>query len=373
MPVNLNESPDKKNRLFKLILIIVNVITIIIILRIELSRGSLTGFSDAMAVLGNNIIWLLLCLGILVIKIIADTMCYHVLIKDTTGEGRFWLSLKIAMIGKYGDAVTPMGTGGQPFQIYFLHKYNVELSKSASIPLTRIVVKIIAYNVTMLIFFVFFAQEGSNIIKTIAYVGIGINSILPVVIIFFTIKINWARRLTLWGLKIGHKLKLVKDVDKEKDYWLGRVDEMLYSIKYFYTHPFIFFSIFFLSVVDLMCLATIPFFVYKAFGGGDLSVNWLFMATSTMYVLSASLMTPTPGTSGMAELSFYAIFARVITGGMMFYSLITWRIITFYIFLLVGIILLIYESFWKKKADVDIRDESKGRMTNKIRKNTDQS
>jgi len=364
--LNVTENPDRKYNLFKLILILINVITIIIILRLELRQGSLSNFSDAMRVLNDNIIWLILGIGVFIIKNIADTFAYFVLIKNTTGENRFWLSLKVALIGKYGDNVTPMATGGQPFQIYLLHKYNIELAKAASIPLTRIVVKVMAYDVTMLFFFIFFPQAGSGVIKTIAYVGIGINMILPVTITIFTIKMNWARGLTEWGLKLGHKLKLVKDIDKERGYWTKKVDDMLGSIKYFNSYPVIFFSVFFLSIIDMLCLASIPFFVYKSFGG--VSFSWLFIMVSTMYVISSSLLAPTPGTSGAAEASFYTIFYKIITGGLVFYGLITWRILTFYSFLLIGILLLIYESFFKKKSKIDLIDEQKGRMTNKKRK-----
>ncbi|MGI6702026.1 MAG: lysylphosphatidylglycerol synthase transmembrane domain-containing protein [Christensenellales bacterium] len=363
------ENPDKKYNLFKLILIVINIITIIILINIELKDNSLKDFSGAMSILSSNIIWLLIGLAVFVVKNLADTLCYFILIKYTTGENRFILSLKTALIGKYGDGVTPLATGGQPFQIYLLHKYNVELAKSASIPLTRIVIKVLAYDLTMLFFFIFFPQKGSGIIKAIAYVGIGVNMILPVVIILFTVKVNWARKMTAWGLKLGYKLRLVKDIDKERDYWTKKVDDMLSSIRYFTTHPFIFFSTFALSAIELLALSSIPFFVYKAFGGGG--YGWLFVTVSTMYVLCSSLMSPTPGTSGAAEASFYLVFAKIITGGMVFYGLITWRIITFYSYIFIGILLLVYESFFKKKSEIDISDEKRGRTTNRMRRLTD--
>jgi uncharacterized protein (TIRG00374 family) len=175
--------------------------------------------------------------------------------------------------------------------------------------------------------------------------------------------------MTEWGLKLGYKLKLVKDIEKERSYWTKKVDEMLGSIKYFNTHPAIFFSIFFLSVIDLICLTSIPFFVYKSFGGSGMS--WIFITVSTMYVTSSSLLAPTPGTSGAAEASFYAIFNKIIVGGMVFYGLITWRIITFYSYMLIGILLLIYEAFFKKKSAIDKKDEMKGRVTNRMRADKD--
>lgn len=363
--IDVTENPDKKYNLFKIVLIVINVVTILIILRLELKDGSLTNFGRAMGILADNIIWLLIGIGLLIARILADTLSYMIFIKDTTGEKRFWLALKIGLIGKYGDGVTPMATGGQPFQIYFLYKYNVDLSTAASIPLTRITVKVLAYDLVMLFFFIFFPQDANGVVKIFAYIGLGMNLLLPTTIFLFAFKPAWVRKLAEWGLKLGHKLKLVKDIDKEREYWIKKVDDMLNSIRYFITHPSIFFSVFILSAIDLLCLASIPYFVNRAFGSN--SFSWIFIAVSTMYVNCSSLLAPTPGTSGAAEASFYAIFNRVIVSGMVFYGLITWRIITFYSYMLIGILLLIYESFFKKKSAIDLKDISKGRITNKQR------
>jgi len=363
--LDVTQNPDKKYNLFKFILIVINVVAILIILRIELKGGSIKNFREAMSILSSNIIWLLLGVGVLAVRILADTLSYMIFIKDTTGEWRFALALKIGLIGKYGDGVTPMATGGQPFQIYFLYKYNVELATAASIPLTRITVKVLAYDVVMLFFFIFFPQEGSSVVKVLAYIGLSLNLLLPVVIFLFAFFPNLAKKLIGIGLKLGHKLKLIKDIEKERAYWTKKVNDMLSSIKYFVTHPSIFFSVFILSAIDLLCLASIPYFINRAFMGNTYS--WLFITVSTMYVTCSSLLAPTPGTSGAAEASFYAIFNKIIMGGMVFYGLITWRILSFYSYMLIGVAILIYESFFKKKSVIDLKDAQKGRVTNKMR------
>lgn len=361
------QGKSKKSILIKLLFVFVNVVTIGTILIIEFRKGEIKDFSAAMQTLSNNLIWLLLALCVFAVKFFSDALCYYILIKDTTGESRLPLSMKVCLIGRYGDGITPMGTGGQPFQIYFLHKYNIELSKSASIPLSRVTIKVIGYNVCMLFFFIFFSQEGSGVIKTAAYVALFINSLGPIIILFFAFNRKTGLKLADFFIGLGYRFKMIKDLEQAKVYWLKKVDDMLLSIRYFSTKPAMFFSLFALSVIEIIALTSVPYFVFRAFGG-DTSVSWIFMTTSAMYVMSASIIAPTPGTSGVAEASFYGIFERVILGGMMFYALITWRIITFYTFIIGGAILLIYESIYKKKAYVDARDESKGRVTNRQRK-----
>lgn len=361
------EEKSRKSLMFKLLFVLVNVITITIILVLEFRKGEIIDFSEAMAVLNRNIHWFFLALGVFGVKFLADSMSYYVLIRDTTGESRLPLAMKVCLIGRYGDGITPMGTGGQPFQIYYLHKYNIEIPKAASIPLARVVVKIIGYNLTMLIFFVFFSQDGSTVVKSAAFFALFVNSFQPFIILFFAFNRPLGLKITDMILKLGHRFKLIKDYEKAKNFWLKRIDEMLVSIRYFSTRPAIFFTLLVFAVLEMLCMASIPYLVYRVFGG-DGSITWVFMATSTMYVISASIIAPTPGTSGVAEASFYAIFERVIMNGLLFYALITWRIITFYTFIVGGFILLIYESVYKKKLYVDDRDERKGRITNRQRK-----
>jgi uncharacterized protein (TIRG00374 family) len=364
------ESPQgksKKNTLFKLIFVLVNIATIIILMAVEFGKGSMADFDAAMTVLSNNVEWLLLALLAFIVKVLADIMSYFILIRDVTGESRFTLSFKIAIIGKYGDGITPMGTGGQPFQMYYLHKYNIELSQAASIPLARTAVKVMGFNLTMLFFFVVFPQTGAIGVKIAAYVALFINSLMPVVLLFLSFKRGIAHKIVDKLLTLGVKFRIVKNYEKAHSYFHKKVEDMLVSIKYFNTHMPIFLSLFFLSILELMCFMSIPYLVYRAYGGGG-EISWIFAMTSAMYIFSASILAPTPGTSGVTEGFFYAIFSTVITGGMLVYALFTWRIITFYFFIIGGFFLIIYESIKKTKAHIDARDERKGRITNRMRK-----
>lgn len=361
------KSRSKKSTFFKILFILINFLTIGIILSIEISKGDMIDLSSVSTVLSENIIWLIFAIGIFFIKFMADSLTYFFLIMNVTGEHRLKLSMKVALIGKYGDGITPLSTGGQPFQLFYLNKYNIELSKGAGLTLTKSAVRIIGFTLTMLFFFVFFSQEGNGVIKITAYLGLLINSTFPIIIILFSINRKWGESLTRFIIKKLHKYKFVKDYDKTLDYWTNKVDDMLKSIKYFSTHKVLFFTLLFLSVIEIITLASVPYFVYRSFGG-DGNISFIFMLVSTMYVMSAALISPTPGTSGAAEASFYAIFESVITSGLLFYALFTWRFITFYSFIFGGIILIIFESIFKKKSDIDIHDMKKGRITNRQRK-----
>ena len=65
-------------------------------------------------------------------------------------------------------------------------------------------------------------------------------------------------------------------------------------------------------------------------------------------VLSAISFIPTPGNSGGAEFSFAMVFASVGTG-FVFPAMMTWRIISFYAFIIIGFLFLNTKKRAEKK------------------------
>lgn len=61
-----------------------------------------------------------------VVMSFANIMCrssvYSTMMKTLTGKFKFPLCVSTTIIGKFYDNVTPLSTGGQPFQIYHLQK-----------------------------------------------------------------------------------------------------------------------------------------------------------------------------------------------------------------------------------------------------------
>ena len=367
------DNPSKKSNkktYFAIIFILVNIGTIAIMLGIELGKGRMSNFGDAMAIISNNVIWLWGAIFVWVIKNLLDSLCYLILIKRTTGEIRIFLAIKIAILGKYGDGITPMATGGQPFQVFYLHKYNIPISDSVSIPLTRVTTRIIGYDLLMFLFFIFFAQQGSSLVKGIAYFGLFLNSLGPVAILLFAFNPKWCYKITGIIINLLHRFMIIKNPEETTVRYLKKVEEMTTSIRNFSKSKHIFIGLVLISMVEVLCLTSVPYFVVKAFGGGN-DVAWLFMAVSAMYVTASALVSPTPGTAGAAEASFYGIFAGIIAGNLIFYVVMLWRIITYYSIMVGGFFLMIFESIFRKKKDVDKIDELRGRMTNRLRKMTE--
>ena len=90
---------------------------------------------------------------------------------------------------------------------------------------------------------------------------------------------------------------------------------------------------------------------------------------------------PLPGASGMAEISFSALFASLFSDGTLFWAMLFWRIMNYFIYLLQGIIVLIYDFAYGNKKnrlnliklaqkDKEIMELTKSQINKKTRKST---
>ena len=68
----------------------------------------------------NNISvkYLLLALGVILVVILIESFKYVIVTHAVTGKPRLLNSIKVALVGKYYDGITPFSAGGQPMQRY---------------------------------------------------------------------------------------------------------------------------------------------------------------------------------------------------------------------------------------------------------------
>ena len=109
---------------------------------------------------------------------------------------------------------------------------------------------------------------------------------------------------------------------------------------------------------------TMPFIIYSCFfTGGDFDLFFRFFVCGVLIDLASSFF-PLPGGTGMNELTFGALFGTFFSGGRLFWAIIFWRIVTYYLHLLIGIIIMSYDvaygnrKFKWSKKERELQEES---------------
>lgn len=166
-----------------------------------------------------------------------------------------------------------------------------------------------------------------------AYGGAILYIIVPFLAVLFSFMPRIIDKTLTFIVITGAKMHLIKEPDKTLKKWISNVVEYRDVFKLFTKNIGIVFIVFVLSVMQCVSLHSIPYFVFRLFGVTD--IDWWKITVMTTYIYSAITFIPTPGNSGAAEGTFYAIFASL--GGFLFWGMLIWRLAVFYLVILVGL------------------------------------
>lgn len=331
-----------KKRIIYSIFILFNVIALLVVLLLENKSGDMAAGREVMQLLGKNWYFTVLVFAIFILQIGADTIAFYFLTKQVGVKNNFMLSLRVGVLGRYYDKLTPWSTGGQPMQMAYLANQGLDTATACAIPLAKSIIKVFVVGITV-IGILSFSRISVNIYITIAaYLSVGGGLLVPVFMILLMRHPQWGQSFAKWVIKMLYKMKIVKNYDAQVAKFTIMVDNFLKGMGYLSTHRKMVFVVGLMTLVELFIINATPFFIMKAFG--IYNVNYWFIFVLCLYVSYASYFAPSPGAAGVAELSFYTIFATVITGNYLFWAILLWRIIIYYLPILAGLILQISEG-----------------------------
>lgn len=319
------------------------------------------GFDSMLTLWGKNWYFVLLAFLCPVMALTAEGMKFFVMIgKKLKGARHFRVSMKTALFGKYYDNVTPLGTGGQPFQIMYLYKYGISGPDASLMPVTSFVMNQFAFILIAITVFI----TGShlvpvNFLRVSAYVGSFFMIAMPLLVLFFTIFPVISRKLSIGVLKLLHKMKLVKSVDiriQKIDYFIVRFKT---SLKEMRKSKGTLIAIFLLSLIYQIAMFSIPYFVIMATG---VTVSYVEIFALCVFVYSAISYIPTPGNSGASELSFYLLFEAVLVGTSLFWSMLMWRFASYFFIIILGVLTLLIDFLIHQKKPIVVSEEDRHKV-----------
>ena len=295
----------------------------------------------------SNYPWLI-GLGLMfVLSILFNAMKRYTLLKGTLNKKMPLISLNATILCRYYDAITPLGSGGQPFEIYYLRKKGVPIGIASGVPVASYCMDRIAFVLVSIVALVWqgFSSVPTTII-VLCWIGIVVNAAIPTAILFFTIMPKVAHSVSRFVARVGKKLHLVKDEEECYKKISGSVLEYAECLKYFIHRSKIrFFYGVVLSILSLVALYSMPYFVMHMCGIAEGS--WIKILSLTVICYMSVTLLPTPGNSGGAEFSFRSIFASFLSGGILFWGMLAWRIASYYLFVISGFILIIVQQCYK--------------------------
>lgn len=282
-----------------------------------------------------------------VVALLAETLKYDAMTHATEGRHDLIGALECVILGKYYDNITPLGAGGQPFQIIFLKKRGYSDGSSAALPVAGFIFTQIAF--ILLAVVVFTTNHGimQDIvpIRISAYVGLAFYLFVPACIVLFSSVPNAFGRVIHASLALLHKLRVVRNCEKTEMSVMRSVVEYTENLKTLQRCPWLYVKLFVCSLLFQTAILSVPYFVLRAFGE---TVRWWPVFSYVVYIYAAVAFIPTPGNSGAAEGSFYAVFDS-FAGESLLPAMLVWRLLVFYNWLLLGLVVIVRNSGGIKK------------------------
>ena len=300
-----------------------------------------------------NVKYLLLSVLVLVAMITLDSLKYSVIMSANRTKAGIGTALSVSLLGKYYDNITPFSSGGQPMQIFHLHKKGVSGGESSAIIFIKF-----AFNMTMWLTICFLLMivnrdvlttrvlepTQRNLLIVGGWIGFAFNCALPAMIVCCAVfpKMTWA--ITRWVLNIGYKLKIVKDIDGRMERGKQAVNDFVAAFVSMLKRPLHSVVLAILCVAEPFISMTLPYFVVVALGGPTVVPGWELMLeimTLNVYAQMSAMIIPTPGNSGAVESAF--MFAlTTLSSGALFWTVFTWRFLSYYSYILIGMGMTIF-------------------------------
>lgn len=334
---------SKKEKIVNGIILLVCIIITIVTLN---NSGELKEFPEIFRTL--KVEYLVIGIIFMAVYIIISGIILTLNIRSL-GKNVNWINgIFISIVGLYYSFITPFASGGQPFQIYQMNrKYGLSVGKGTSVTMQKCVIyQIVVPTMIVIDFILNYKLLKNTFPKYIAVIDVSIIlNILGTVITFIALyKAKWLIKVVniiadwLKKFRIFKNLKtnkIVKEINEYDSIMKEMQNKKMLSLK-----------VSILTILQMIFYFSISYFVFKSLNVNN--VSYLIMFSLQILVYTVVSYIPTPGNAGASESGFYIIYSAFVNNGVIAFAMICWRVITYYIPLLVSGFVVFCEYFTNK-------------------------
>lgn len=341
----------RRNLMNALFLIALLVLTVWAIFRdqdLGVILETLTNIAPGFLIAGFLLVIVYVCSESVIIKYLLSTVQIKVPLLNC---------IRYSFVGFFYSCITPSATGGQPMQIYYMKKQNID------IPTATIILMLVTIEYKFVLVFiglavVIFGQglilSQSADVQFFLYLGIALNVFCVGFMSLLVFLPGTAKFLIMKGFALLKKIHFMK----EKNNRTERLDQSMEKYKgasqFLRENKLVILNTTLISFLQRFFLFSITYVVYLSFG---LSTETYFTITILQSVISISVdMLPLPGGMGISEGLYMRIFTPIFGGASLTTaSLLVSRGFSYYILVIVsGIVsfvthLTVTDKTFKKK------------------------
>ena len=277
-----------------------------------------------------------------------DALKFICLSRSAGEKLTFRQTISVVWINYFGCAITPMQSGGGPFQIYFLYRNGVSVGKSVAITLVRTLQ--VLFLLALVLPFALIAEPEFLVKHTVLqYFVIYVIAFISLTAFFLMVSFirpQWIKRWSNWLMVKMQKLGVIKPKRLLRAVrWVNHeIDSYSANIRLFLTTGRTWFIVsMFVAVAHLVVYLSIMPCLIMALGF-DVQYMQCMLAESLLIFLL--YFVPTPGASGAAEGGATAVFALFVPWNLAGVMAVAWRVLSEYTGVALGTVITIRLLGW---------------------------
>ena len=298
--------------------------------------------------LSSSVIFLLLIM--LILYFIFDSLRLYCVIRAVGQDVSFLYIIKLVFVNILISNVTPFAVGGGFVQVYFMQKKGMQIgTATAATSIRTLLAALVLFTLAPVIIWIQPEKFVMFMHKNILY-GITFISILYItVFLLLLLRIKIFKQILFRTLLILNRFKLVNNRRVRKVY--GRLSNELTVFsngfnRFIRNNPLWSFLSVISTVMFLLSLFSFSAVLLSIMG---YSIPVITVLTLQVVVTFFMYFAPTPGASGIAEGGFGLLFSQMVKPHDITSLIFTWRFLTIYIGMILGIAVLAGELFTKSK------------------------
>ncbi len=299
--------------------------------------------------LSANVIGLLTIL--MVMYFLADGLRLYCVIRAMGFRIEFGYIVKLVFVNIFVSNVTPFSTGGGVVQVYFMKQKGMPIGEAtAATSIRTILAALILFTLTPVIIWAEPDQFRMFFHRSLFYGITGISCAYLAVFWIVLCRIRIIKRFMFWCLHLLNAVKIISRPRAKTWYLKGSQQADLFSSgfkHYLRTSPgWAALSVLF-TVLFLLLLFSFTVVLVRALG---YRIPVLTVLAFQVVITFFMYFTPTPGAAGVAEGGYGLLFAQLVQKQDIVPLILSWRFLTIYVGMVIGIAVIYREIFQRNKA-----------------------
>lgn len=295
--------------------------------------------------------YILIAILAMFVFILCETLNIGRVLKELGEKSNFIKNIKYTLIGFFFSAITPAASGGQPMEIYYMHKEDIKVANST----LALLIHLWSFQIITISFGIISTILNFEVVKGgliyLVILGIMLNSIALTLLAISIFSKKLSEGVIKAAVKIL-KLFKIKNIEEKQEKLEAELEKYQESAKYIKDHKLIMLKTLLTTVVQIIVYYSIPYWVYRSFGFCQYNIFQIITLQAVLYATVSGI--PSPGAVGVSEGGFIEIFKNVFPNTMISGAILLNRGISFYAFVLISGIVVIINTLKSKKIDKNL-------------------